>query len=364
MSTSKAPSKRSLSEKIFLVLFVPSVILFYLAYKYPAVFGKVPGDFALLGKNLGFWYSLAYTSIVSVACLWVITGGFNPYWRAKTKIKIDPYQRGKFSSILVAQLLVFFLIPQVLAPLFTGHFFEADPVDKGAFKDAHVYLYPGFASWGMALYLFVLIPVLVYFFGKRYCSWFCPCGNLAEAVGITPWGSRWVAELTPRGDEAKKLEWIQVAVMLFSVGFGIVILIDAGKLFGAGFHDIRLALQAFQDLSIDFIFGAILGVGLYPFMGTRIWCRYGCALARFMQLVGSFTKSRFAIVANASCRGLNLCSSVCPMGIDVASYAHLDKKPILGSFTLKEEPCIGCGGCISICPVQALSFGPIVEPVR
>jgi len=44
------------------------------------------------------------------------------------------------------------------------------------------------------------------------------------------------------------------------------------------------------------------------------------------------------------------------MGIDVASYAHLDKKPTMGSFGLTETPCIGCGGCIDICPVKALSF--------
>ena len=44
------------------------------------------------------------------------------------------------------------------------------------------------------------------------------------------------------------------------------------------------------------------------------------------------------------------------MGIDVAGYAHKDKVPLKKSFGLDETPCIGCGGCIDVCPVDALSF--------
>ena len=34
------------------------------------------------------------------------------------------------------------------------------------------------------------------------------------------------------------------------------------------------------------------------------------------------------LLPNKSCKGLNLCTTQCPMGIDVASYAHKDGKPI------------------------------------
>ncbi|MDX1919405.1 MAG: 4Fe-4S binding protein, partial [Candidatus Caenarcaniphilales bacterium] len=183
-----ASSSRSLAEKIFLLLFIPSVLAFYSIYKYPQWFGKTVNDFYLWGKSPGFWYSLVYTTLTCGICAWVIFANNNPYWRAKQKKPINVYQRNKFISIFVVQLLVFFLIPYVFVPLFSGHPFWPDSPNKLASKSAHVYVFPAFQSAGMAIYIFVVIPVIVYFFGKRYCSWFCSCGNLAEAVGVTEWG--------------------------------------------------------------------------------------------------------------------------------------------------------------------------------
>jgi polyferredoxin len=353
---SNTKTTRSIPELIFIALFLPIVIGFYSAYKYPEWFGLTINDLYFLGKSPGFWYSFVYTSIVCGISAWVILRQVNPYWRAKAKKTIDLYQKNKFISIFFVQLIAFFLIPFVFAPIIAGHPFWPDARDKVASKTAHVYMFPAFQSIGMAIYLFVIIPIIVYFFGKRYCSWFCSCGNLAEAVGVTEWGTKWVKEYTPRGEFSKKMEWIQVAVLIFSFIFGAVILLDGFHLFQDLFSTPKAALQSFQDLTIDFLFGSVLGIGLYPFLGTRIWCRFGCPLAQFMKISGSLTNSKFQIVVNDKCKGLNLCSSVCPMGIDVASYAHKDKKTIEGSFGLKEEPCIGCGGCISICPVEALSF--------
>lgn len=82
-------------------------------------------------------------------------------------------------------------------------------------------------------------------------------------------------------------------------------------------------------------------------------------MAQGMKLFGKFARIRFAVVPNDKCRGLGLCTQACPMGIDVASYAHINKKPIAVAFGLDETPCIGCGGCIDVCPVDALAFTPI-----
>lgn len=347
--------RRRLAERLFLVLFFPTVTLFYVIYKYPGWLlgdGNDPRAFHLLGKSPGFWYGTVYTTLVCGTCLWVLISSRNRYQRSKKKSPLSKYQRGKFASIFFAQLIAFYLLPYVLPALRQPGGFFNDPT-RVATKAAHIYVYPGFTSWGMAVYLFLVIPVAVWFFGKRYCSWFCSCGNLAEAVGVLPWGRKWVRLHTPRGKTAKELEVVQLWVLLFAVFFGVMLLLDGLTLLSVA------SFQSFQDLVIDFAFGSLVGVGAYPILGTRIWCRYGCPMAQGMKRIGKFTRSRFSVVPNANCRGLNLCTQACPMGIDVASYAHKDKQPIEVAFGLKETSCIGCGGCIDVCPVDALAFAPI-----
>lgn len=352
---------RSRGEKLFLLLYLPSVIGFYLIYKYPTWFvpeAEVASTFYWFGKSTSFWYNTVYTAIVCVICGRVLWRGTTPYGKDKAK-PISPYQKKKFISIFTSQLVFFYLIPFFLPVLIGTKPFWGDtyaPLNK----DAYVYAYNGFTSMGGFFYVFVVVPLSVWFFGKRYCSWFCACGNLAEAIGVTRWGNKWVTERTPRGPVSKKLEWIQYAFLAFAIVFGLMLFLDAWRIIAA--PGLIEGLRHFQDLAVDLMFGALIGVGAYPFLGTRIWCRYGCPLAGMMRLHGKFAKSKFQVIANDRCKGLNLCTTQCPMGIDVASYAHKSKIPTLGSFGLQNSPCIGCGGCIDICPVQALSFKKILNP--
>lgn len=355
----KSSDRRTAAERLFIALFLPTVVGFYAIYKYPQWFLSVGGDlraFHLWGKSPGFWYATVYTGLVASVCLWILIGDKNRYQRSRAKGPLSSYQRGKFLSILLAQTIGFYFVPFIAPALRQEGGFWNDP-PKVASKAAHVYVYPAFQSAGLAIYLFVVIPVIVWFFGKRYCSWFCSCGNLAEAVGTLPWGAKWVRLHTPRGETARRLEVLQTVVLLFALLFGAALLCDGAKLFTA--PSLLEGLGATQDLLIDFLFGSVVGVGAYPFWGTRVWCRYGCPLAKGMQLFGRFSRSRFAVVPNDKCRGLGLCTQACPMGIDVASFAHRDKQPIEISFGLDATPCIGCGGCIEVCPVDALAFAPL-----
>ncbi|MBT3235879.1 MAG: 4Fe-4S binding protein [Bdellovibrionales bacterium] len=351
---------RSLSEKIFLLFFFPIVIAFYLIYKYPLWFTAeelVVPTFYWLGKSTSFWYSSLYTLVVCSIALKTFTSGKTPYGKNKKK-GISNYQKWKFISIFASQLFFFYLIPYILPYLLKGGEFFNDqyaPVNK----NAYVYFYNGFTSLGGAIYIFVVVPLSVWFFGKRYCSWFCACGNLAETIGVTKWGNRWVTGRTPRGTGPQKLEIIQYIFLLFATIFGVILLLDLWQIISA--PSLIVGTRAIQDLVVDLIFGALIGVGAYPLLGTRIWCRYGCPLAAGMRLFGKLTKGHFKVVANDKCKGLNLCTAQCPMGIDVASFAHKDKKPIMGSFSLENSPCIGCGGCIDICPVQGISFQKILK---
>jgi len=369
----KASDQRPIAEKIFLVLFFPIVLSFYVIYKYPNWLLSDGGDlrtFHFLGKSPGFWYATIYTGIVCGTCIWVLLTDKNRYQRSKKKSSLSKYQRSKFTCILIVQFAAFYLVPYLIPGIRQDGGFFNDPAKVSA-KTAHVYVYPAIESVGNgiqegsilsaggAIYMFLIIPVAVWFFGKRYCSWFCACGNLAETVGVLPWGQRWVRLYTPRGTTAKRLEVIQFVCLAFAIIFGVMLVLDGLKLFTAPTAVARMS--AIQDFVIDFMFGSVIGVGAYPIFGPRVWCRYGCPMAQGMKLFGAFTRSKFAVVPNDKCKGLGLCTQACPMGIDVASYAHKDKKPIEVAFGLNDTPCIGCGGCIDVCPVDALSFAPIKD---
>ncbi|MCP4298208.1 MAG: 4Fe-4S binding protein [Proteobacteria bacterium] len=357
MSYAKGKHKRSKGEKIFLVFFLPTIVLGYTLYKCHELFvdlGMVADvrSFYFLEKHPAFWYALVYTGLVCFIAAQVVIKNRSPYKRGKNP-KLSKYQRSKFISIFLVQLIFFFLIPFVIIPLSSGDSLLFDRVVPTNLE-AYVYVSKAFKSWGGLFYVFILIPISVWFFGKRYCSWFCACGNLAETVGVTTWGKKWVKFKTPTGDKANRMEVLQVVLLVLGLAYGFLLFFDMLKLFTA--ESLLMAGKYYQDIAVDLVFGALIGVGAYPFMGTRIWCRYGCPLAKGMEFFGRYAGSKFQVKANESCKGLDLCSQTCPMGIDVASYAHKDKKPILGSFSLKSTLCIGCGGCIDICPKDALSF--------
>ncbi|MBL7775700.1 MAG: 4Fe-4S binding protein, partial [Saprospiraceae bacterium] len=90
-------------------------------------------------------------------------------------------------------------------------------------------------------------------------------------------------------------------------------------------------------------FSGVVGVGFYPLMGSRVWCRFGCPQAA---ILGIFQrkKSKFRITTNGGqCISCGNCSTYCEMGIDVRQYAQRGQDVVRAS-------CVGCGICAAVCP--------------
>lgn len=277
--------------------------------------------------------------------------------RMYIKYRHNKYQIIRTTSVLFFQIVFAFLIPEIMTSLnMPGYDFKnAFPLDYDFFfewnldslrESGAVGLF--ILVWGVVLTI-VIVPVMVYFFGKRwYCSWVCGCGGLAETLG-DPYRQH-----SNKSLNAWKLErWLIHSVLVFSL---VMTLVTLYCYFSGAEAFLGIKSQWIKD-TYSFLIGAwfagVIGTGFYPIFGNRVWCRFGCPLAAYLGLVQRF-KSRFRITTNGGqCISCGNCSTYCEQGIDVRAYAQKGENIVRAS-------CVGCGVCSAVCPrgVLKLENGP------
>ncbi|HAB80783.1 MAG TPA: FeS-binding protein, partial [Flavobacteriaceae bacterium] len=307
-----------------------------------------PLSYALNGGPASQWfvYGFMYCVIMVVMAI-----------RMYIKYRHVNYQILRTTSVLFFQIVFAFLIPEIMTRL------QLPATD---FKNAFPLDYDFFFSWnlnklidsgGLGLFILVwgilltlvVVPVMVYFFGKRwYCSWVCGCGGLAETLG-DPYRQHSSKSLF----SWKVERWLVHGVLVFAV------LMTAATLYSFFTGNTSLvgiktqSIQNTYSFLIGAIFAGVIGTGFYPIFGNRVWCRFGCPLAAYLGFVQRF-KSRFRITTNGGqCISCGNCSTYCEMGIDVRAYAQKGENIVRSS-------CVGCGVCSAVCPrgVLKLEQGP------
>ena len=342
------------------------LILFYVVlYWFPEymtnwVLMVDPISKAISGGEASQWFLYGFLYCVAMVVMGV---------RMFIKYRGNKYQQVRTASVLFFQLGFAFLLPEIMSGMYGGwawadlknmwpldydFFFNGGEAgllhyqDGGGVKVNGGGLGMFILIWGIALFV-IGVPVMVYFFGKRwYCSWVCGCGGLAETLG-DPY-----RQLSDKGVKAWKIErWLINGVLVFAVIMTGVTLYTMytgqWSLFGIETGTI----QKTYGFVIGSAFAGVVGTGFYPLMGNRMWCRFGCPLAAYLGIVQRF-KSRFRITTNGGqCISCGNCSTYCEMGIDVRWYAQRGQNIVRSS-------CVGCGVCSAVCPrgVLKLENGP------
>ncbi len=332
---------------VFLVGFY---VLLYFAADYIVNWTYIVDPFSenLSGNQASQWflYGFLYCTVMFVMAI-----------RMYIKYRNDKYQILRTTSVLFFQIVFAFLIPEILVrfqkPWYD--FKNAFPLDYDFFYKWSLDELIASGSfglfiliWGIILTL-VIVPVMVYFFGKRwYCSWVCGCGGLAETLG-DPY-----RQLSDKSLKAWKFErWIVHGVLVFAL---IMTALTLYSYFTEVEGVLGIKTQSIQDVYgflIGAIFAGVIGMGFYPIFGNRVWCRFGCPLAAYLGIVQRF-KSRFRITTNGGqCISCGNCSTYCEQGIDVRAYAQKGENIVRAS-------CVGCGICSAVCPrgVLKLENGP------
>ncbi|MGC6509163.1 MAG: NAD(P)-binding domain-containing protein [Myxococcota bacterium] len=315
-----------------------------------------------------FWGTVLYSGLIA---------GFGVRAYLKTKL---PTQKKRYLMLIGFQWVFLFGIPELLSPLLfhTGGWIDSLyfeflggmrawkwyslsvpwPLNIYALIDAPNWTETGQITtvilWlGAALMVTVVaIPVYVKSQGLRFCSYLCGCGGLAETLG-----DFW-RELAPRGETAKSLERMGRYLLFLAVPITIMALLDAWYLVESTFFQSTAQWSLrWYSLMVDFGLASILGVGLYPYLGNRFWCRFFCPLRAYMEILAK-RFSTIAIESTDSCIGCGECTRYCQMGIQVQRFAQ--EQLILDN---RNAACIQCGVCIEVCPMEVLSIGQSGEPV-
>jgi len=343
------------SRGIFGWMFGIIITGFYIVlYWFPSVLANLihltnPLSNLIRGKTSDQWF--LYGTLYTLA---IVVMGI----KALLKYRHSNYQIIRTSSIIFFQLGFAYLIPAVLQlfnqPEFYFSYFWPLKYD---------YLFPSTVSdltnqpgalgvfmifWGGAM-TFIATPILTYFFGKRwYCSWVCGCGGLANTAGDP------FRQLSDKSLKAWKIErWMIYSVLIFIVITTSLLWINSYYQ-GAVLGNISGTFAKTYGFLIGSVFSGVIGVGFYPMMGTRVWCRFGCPMAAYLGILQKYF-SKFRITTNGGqCISCGNCSNSCEMGIDVQAYAQKGQNIVRAS-------CVGCGMCATVCPrgVLNLENGPL-----
>lgn len=292
------------------------------------------------GKNADQWFVYGAFYTISVLIMGV---------KMMYKYRHNRYQIIRTSSVMFFQLGFAFLIPAFLVamqqPEVYFNYFWPLSYYQGS-PDAYNY-YSSIASstklglfyFGFGLVMFFIsTPILTYFFGKRwYCSWVCGCGGLAETSGDP------FRHLSDKSLKAWKIERYMIYSVLL-IAFSMTALLWANVWTGQQFlGNFSQNYYKFYSFAIGSAFSGVIGVGFYPILGSRVWCRFGCPMAAWLGIWQKYF-SRFRITTNGGqCISCGNCSTYCEMGIDVKAYAQRGQDIVRAS-------CVGCGICSAVCP--------------
>ncbi len=272
------------------------------------------------------------------------------------KYRHNRYQVIRTFSVMFFQLGFAFLIPAFMMLMNQPEFYFTYFWPLDSYKLRPDWINNFISKGGLGLFLitisvimtFIATPILTYFFGKRwYCSWVCGCGGLAETAG-DPY-----RHLSDKSLKAWKIErWMIHSVLVF-VTIMTLLLWANSAMQGGILGTASASFAKWYGFLIASMFSGVVGVGFYPIMGSRVWCRFGCPQAAILGIFQKFF-SRFRITTNGGqCISCGNCSTYCEMGIDVRAYAQKGQNIVRSS-------CVGCGICAAVCPrgVLKLENGP------
>jgi ferredoxin-type protein NapH len=257
------------------------------------------------------------------------------------------YERIRTVCVVLVQVVLAFALPLVMKVFSRQEYYFSYfwPLKIEYFYPSVILSQPFLIVMYSLLGSLLAFPFLAYFLGKRfYCSWVCGCGGLANTAGEP------FRHLSSKSARAWKFEQVSIHTVL---ALALLTTATVGVNWAIGkdhpqFAGIAFRVQEWYGFVVGAMLSGVLGVGLYPLMGTRVWCRFFCPMAALLGLIQKFGRFRITVKKDM-CISCGNCSTYCEMGIDVRAYAMANQD-------VRRAACVGCGMCAHVCPRGVLKL--------
>lgn len=219
-------------------------------------------------------------------------------------------------------------------------------------KAIEIGVFRGNWNWRFLIYPLLIIGFVGVIFGRAVCGWACPIGFLQRVTGKVPRFLKKKYPFIKKLGQHKIDRYLRYVKYFIFIGLVIVTTVWIGFMFTdlcpvgflVGTIPI-LILHPGEYVPNEFFYPALFIFILFfilIFIVERGWCRYFCPVGA---MLAPFNKISLVHVSvdKKRCDHCNVCSDVCPMGIDVPNMN-------------RDTECILCGKCVEICPKNIIKL--------
>jgi len=184
---------------------------------------------------------------------------------------------------------------------------------------------------GALIQLVVARVLLPFFFGNGFCSTCC-------------WNGA-VFDLLPRRGRRRLPAWTRwLPYAVIPATLGIAFLFRLGGVDPVEHLAVRRNWMLAEN---GVIF--LVGIGLAPAFGGRLYCRAVCPLRAISRLFARYSAVKIGLKEGAACRRCGACEAACPFEVPVARYVGVGQRVIARDCTL-------CEKCVAACPDGSLAL--------